>query len=254
MNVGFWSYLKSLQVVPFKRKDRIFILTVVYMCIFGFSVSAVCNTGVFSSFIIGAGAFLGSVSVLLSRQNRPNISTMLPLTPRRRAVYELCATFLFFAFFIVVTVGAYFLSVFIFGLFVLPFPNGHNVFAELFHLFTVNITHTFENAYSTAVLVSVTALIIGAGLVYSHIDRERNRNIFAACSSGLTLAGALVLAQVTLDYRYDSSSFVWNTDVGYYIKFMPHGGLAIALIVTAAAAMLAAGVCMVIVKNRAKNY
>ena len=42
--------------------------------------------------------------------------------------------------------------------------------------------------------------------------------------------------------------------MGYYIKFMPHGGLAIALIVTAAAAMLAAGVCMVIVKNRAKNY
>ena len=251
--VGFFAYFSTIKQGSKEKLSKILIIQMLYGAAFGV-VFGITNNFAVLLIMLGFLAFFASVPQQWIRSVKPNLTSLVPLSQRRRTVYNILSIPAMFVFSIIIC-GVMFFGIWLLsGLGAAAVMGDAAVALSIMQLYLDGMSHSFEDSYAVLLFLSMLIFVMGAGTIYSHTDNKKYRNLTAITLFAVALIGSEVLLQTALRYAGETSEIHVAGYAGMYIKYLPLPWLAVALCALVSLCVLAFGLYLAIQKNKPKNY
>jgi len=194
-----------------RRRESVLIFFACYFALISAIVGGIL--GITTALVLFAlGAYLGNC-----RRGRPNLTGLMPLTSRRKVVYQfLSPLFLLFLIFVglLLLIIIYIILTYLNGL-LFNFNPG-NLFADLFngYIDLQNELYGMAGPYGTSFSVFFTVICYSAGMIYGSVYKRSHRLIFglafyAVMYLGLNFMSLPFVLSLPPEERY--FTFIWGS-------------------------------------------
>ena len=228
-----------------------------YAFMFSVALGVLCNFNLII-ILLGFISFFASIPGQWVRTSKPNLTSLVPLSQKRKTVYALLSVPAMFVFFVFI-MSAVLVAIWLFsGFGTAAIIGDANMIPFMFQIYTQDFNKIFADGYAASLFVTVLVYNIGAGMIYSHTDSKLYRNLTAVALFLAGLIGAEALLQSALKYEIVLTGMRPPVHIagyaGMYIKEMPLPWLAVLLTALVSLSALGFGIYLVIKKNKTKNY